>query len=241
MWQLQRGLLVPSAAIHVPSGGGGGGGDPDILTNLVSFWSLDSDGSDSHGSNTLTGVNSPVHTTGGLQGSFMDNGNFRYEISDNADLGYSGDFSVGFWIEPGWAFLNNNAYMVTKNEAAFGGNEWRFRETGTDQVAFTCGSSNTTISSGTLSNSVWNHVVGTFEASTGTMKLYINAVEDASTTGASITRNTNAPFVIGGREGTSSNLRAGYDNVMFSKETWDQTKITWLDNSGAGRAYGDLS
>jgi len=97
-----------------------------------------------------------------------------------------------------------------------------------------------------LSSGTWYHLVGTFDASAGIAKLYLDGTEVATDTDATVdTLTSNAsPFAIGTGAWSKGASNLGYDGKMHACGIWDVTlsadDVTTLYNSGDGGSYSEI-
>jgi len=153
-----------------------------LLTGLVSFWELNGDALDSHGTNngTASGV-----TYGP---AWIDNGAFGTGVLGyiNAGVGTAGDLNItGDMTVAAWIYSNGGAgFIVTRCDANGGTlNTYEFRMQGT-QLQFLIYSGQPICAGGTLQPFVWTHVVGTRIGTA--LKVYMDGglVGSATLTGA---------------------------------------------------------
>ena len=211
-------VLMPVFSSLVASGGGGG--DPDLLTDLVAWYELNSNGNDSTGNYDMTEVNSPAYTSGLLDNCF-DAGGSYFSRAHAAALSPNGSFSVCFWIK-GDTRINANSYYFTKDQAVFRGTEWRIQggsshNTIDFDVARNNGDISASITSGTIASPTsWTFVLGTYDSATNTAELFINNVSQGTdTTHSDPQINSSADLVIGGRTGSASAGACEIDQVGY--------------------------
>jgi len=223
--------------------------DVDQTANLVAFWELnESSGTraDSAGSNDLTDVNT-VTSAVGKQGNAAEFviGNDEYlSIDDNADLGYSGDFSVAGWFYRGSS--GNPDYLMGKGSDVFAENEWLmrtvFESTGIQlrAVVFnTAGSSTIVKVNQDLTANTWYFFTLTFTAATNAITLSINAGTRATGSRSGVARKAH-PFRIGKFGGNAQRWGGRVDEVGFWKRPLTTADEAWLYNSGTGRTYAEI-
>lgn len=225
-----------------------------LIDNLVSYWKLDESSgtrADAHGSNDLTDVNTVAAATGIINdgADFESTNNESLTISDASQVGLdmTDDMSVSLWMKiesfPGskqLAFWDK--YKATANQRSV-----IFQVIGSSQVlecrvwSSTDGNSNSTTTN-TLSAGTWYHIVVTYNASTGAIKIYIDGTEasySTSTTGASNIAQNTENIRIGARS-YDTNINP-FDGIMDEYGVWNKVlssaEVTELYNSGAGLAY----
>jgi hypothetical protein len=115
---------------------------------------------------------------GGASGNFVTAGSYL-NYADHADFDVStGNFTLDFW---GWCAAWDGSQIITgkvKNGAAFSG--WYLGTTaGRNLTLYTNDNTLVITSSGTLTNSAWNHIA--IVTSSGTTTMYINGVSQGTT------------------------------------------------------------
>jgi prepilin-type N-terminal cleavage/methylation domain-containing protein len=229
------GTVQPGDPYALPSG---------LLTNLVSYWSLDEASGvryDAHGSNNLTDNNTVTSVTGkiGNAGVFVKANNETLSIVDGSQIGLDlTTFTFNFWVN----VTDNSQYMsffAKWNHAV--NNQYRFEYTGSNlelYTASTCGSYNYTGSS-----HPWVPVEGrwymlTIDYSGTTAHTYIDGVLVKTATLNRAIQNCAATFMIGGQQSSSSwAADALIDEFGVWSRVLNQTEITSLHNNGFGVQY----
>ncbi len=217
----------------------------DLTIGLKAFWELgEASGTrnDSHGSNHLASVNAVGQAVGkvGDAASFTSASSQELTIADNADLGYSGDFSFAAW------FYNGASQpMASKGSGAFAQNEWSLG------LAFVSGQSlrGTVYQSGgvstaatvptMLSSNTWYLAILTYTASTRAITVSLNAGTRATATLGGDPVRKSHPFQLG-RFNTGF-MSGRLDQVGFWKRTLTTDEEAWLYNSGNGRSYAEVA
>jgi hypothetical protein len=218
---------------------------PDLTIGLKAFWELgEASGArnDSHGSNHLTSVNAVGQAAGkvGDAASFTSTSSQELTIADNADLGYSGDFSFAAW------FYNGASQpMASKGSGAFAQNEWSLG------LAFVSGQSlrGTVYQSGGVSTAAtvptiisantWYLAILTYTASTRAITVSLNAgTRSTATLGGDPVRKSH-PFQLG-RFNTGF-MSGRLDQAGFWKRALTPDEEAWLYNSGNGRSYAEVA
>lgn len=215
-------------------------------TGLVAWWALDGDGTDSHGANDLT--NSGASWVAGLVGSAADleasESDYLY-LADNADLSM-GDIgmTVCAWvqIESGtghpivskWQTAGNREYVLYATASTF---RWLVSHDGSTN-------SSAASWSATYTPGVWYFVVAYHDPTANTLGISVNgaaAVTVSHSTGiyngASRLGVGDSVLLFGGAK-----LDGKIDEVcIYKNRVLTADEIIWLYNSGAGRAYADLT
>ena len=208
---------------------------------------------DSHGSNDLTDNNTVGFGTGIISNAadFEATNSEYLSITDAAqtglDLGSGGtDFSISLWANfeslPGsgtyrtffWKWnsgTNNRQYILDLTNAS-----------GTYKSAVLLSSnglagaySDESVSLGSLSTATWYHIVYVYDASAGTLAVYLNNSLAGTHTGTPTSIfNGNADFWIANGQGFQDGL---LDEIGVWSKALDTTEISQLYNSGAALAY----
>lgn len=223
-----------------------------LATNLVSYWELEeSSGTrvDSHGSNNLSDISTVTSATGkqGNAADFEFSNSERLRITDATQTGLDGmtKLSVSAWVYAEshtatypqivgkWQEASNRCYALCKVGSAY-----RF------YVSQTGGATIATVASITApATGVWHHVVGTFEAGTNNLKIYVNGTLENSATATSISsiHNGTNSFYIGYTDLFASNSAGYWDGLIDEVGVWDKvltaSEVTDLYNSGNGLPY----
>jgi hypothetical protein len=236
--------------------GGGGEGWPSALrSSLVAFWPLSesSDGSgavsraDLAGANTLTDNNTVASTTGlvyPLSANFVAAGSNVEHLSINSNAAVqTGD--IDFWIAAWFAFTTNVftsfPRIVSKNNATSGnreynlgisnGNlEWQLFKATDSSVA-------PAVTAVTLNDT--HFVLAYHNAAANSMGYSLDGAAFVTTTYAgSLQPAGTAPLNIGRRANGDQPANGRIGPVMLGKgHVPSAADVTWLYNSGAGRAY----
>lgn len=231
-----------------PASAGGLG----LQTNLVSFWELENTSwTDAVGSNNMTGGNSPTTTTGRVGNAVQFVGASSQFLThvDNATLRVGGvDFSIAFWA---LADSFPSSMTTMSKGAGFGNAEFsigtEFTGTG-NQFIFSprtnSGSSSNDVPAATFGNlaiTTWYFVVCTYNNSTDTVAISVNA-----TTPDTLHPTLNPPIVnsTGNFEISSSGVLpwdGRIDQVgLWKNRILSSSDITALYNGGAGLSFAQM-
>lgn len=184
-----------------------------LSNGLVGYWKMDEasgNANDSSGNgNTLTNTNSVSYTSGkfGNAGDFeKDSSQYQY-VADNANLSTTGDLSVGGWIKPESVTADIQFNIAGKWDGA---NESYLLAQFGDEIRFYVDSSSNyvTTTASNLTTATWYHVLGIYSASSRTAKIYINGVEQTTTTTGTIPASIGddgGRFGIGAEDSTVDN------------------------------------
>jgi hypothetical protein len=219
-----------------------------LLNNLISYWKLDEasgNAIDSHGSNTLTQVDTPgsaVGKIGNARTVSISDGYFS--IADNADLS-TGDIDLFF---SAWFFPTANP---ASNRGIFGkwftiGNQREYllsHLAPSNQVAFFVsnnGSANTSVTAssfGALSLNQWHYIEAWHNANANEIGVAVNGTENTTAHSTGVFDST-AAFNLGSFNSTGSGAVTGrIDEVGFWKRVLTNDERSALYNNGSGLAY----
>lgn len=211
-------------------------------SSLVAYYQLESSGSDSKGSNTLTGT-APTFTTG----RFGNGGSFASASSqylNGSTFAGSSSWSVSFWYKPG--VTNADQYLVSKDDVStkriFGflhdnANQMTLYAWGTGQAFHQTTSAASGMSAGT-----WYMWTGVWNATNNLVTLYKNG---ASWQTFALTGNQSA-------DTTSNNLTLGRQNAgspgLYLNGMLDDVSIfsraltaREIQQIYQGRSYGEFN
>lgn len=193
----------------------------DITTGLVGWWKYDDangvnpiDSSTGGHSGTLTGTTKPSAITGKVQGALSFDGSTGYvDYGNNFTLATSGaDYSFSAWI---YLYVNpTNGVSFSIVKKATGANAWEFLfdivgfgNNTTPRTDFQMWSTNNPDALGatTLKLNTWYHVVAVRTTSDTSMRVYLNGVQDGSTT-----TNTTGDYSI------TASTEVGRGNITFT-------------------------
>lgn len=205
-----------------------------LLTNIVSYWKLDGNSTDSLGINNGTDTSITYNAGNGIiiqgagftkAGSSLIATAFQFTTGTNAK-------SFSIWIKPtasllrGWAIGGgvdsaNNAFGLFLGTDGTG-----------DLVFFGNGGAND-LSITTISGGVWSHVVVTYDGTT--LTAYVNGSSAASAlrTLATSAGNTN----IGRRTDNTASWDGAIDEVGVWSRALTAGEVTQLYNGGVGLQY----
>lgn len=219
-----------------------------LLSGLVAYWKLDSDGTDSTGSYSLTPVSSPYFTQDGIVGNCFSNdtASSKYLRITNSGL-YSETLTVSLWYKSTntvssrrMLFLGAGDFFSTN--ATF---EIYFSSAAT--VALNVRTNPTTTSARTLTyfaaantNTVWHHVAAVIMPSAA--YLWVDGTARATgTLDASLATCTQYRFTVGATSADSPNVANAWgnnlDEISLHHRALSTNEIQTLYNSGAGRTH----
>ena len=224
-----------------------------LLTGLISYWNLDEasgDAVDAHGSNDLTNVSSATYGAAKINNGVILNGSDQYlTIADGAQSGLdiTGNLTLAFWIN--FSSYNGSTGYMPLGKADFVAADTRayyieFNISGSNKFDFEAGDGSSSVRQGVSwspSTGVWYHLAVVYTTAAGSVKFYVDGVQQGATQTGFPTSiaNTSAAFQIGaGLDGAQSYFINGMiDEVGVWARALSGAEITALYNSGAGLAY----
>jgi len=217
-----------------------------LIDNIVSYWKLDGDSTDSADSNDGTISGATYTTSGKINGCYsFDGSNDKITIGTPTNLDLSEtDYSISVWFYADTSSANR-IIIGTDDGGAHSGIVLRFSSSETVQFFQVIqGSSEGGFIYGSITSSVlatgWHHVVATKTSANG-MILYI----DGSSAGTDTSANAKADigsytrdWMIGARDSTSPfYFDDKIDEVGIWTRALSSTEVTSLYNSGDGFQY----
>jgi hypothetical protein len=199
-------------------------GGNDGATNLLAHMNGANAGTtfidSSIAANTLTAVNATTSTARSKwfdsSGSF--NGTNAFVKTSGTSWTFAGDFTLEAWIFQ----TSQGAVQVILGTNTDATNDWEFSINASNQIQFVAGT--VTHSTGTISANTWTHVAAV--RSSGTLKLYINGVNDGSGTP---TLTSNGAFLsIGARGDVASPIQFFTGNMQEVRVS--STLARWTAN-----------
>ena len=236
-----------------------------LSEGLVGYWKMDeatngASATDSSGnSSTLTDSGTVARTGGkfGYASDFeMSSSQYQYTV-DNTILSITGSLTLSAWIRP--ESTTSGIYnIIAKWDGA--NESYRLVQNG-DEIRLELDSSGNyqETSSSNLSSSTWYHVVGVYDSSSQTAKIFINGVEATSTTTGTIPSSIGddiSRFHIGAEDSssTASNFYDGIiDEVRIYNRTLSPAEVKnlynwapgpigwWKMDEGSGQTLADSS
>lgn len=201
----------------------GGKSINELNQNLIGHWKMDlstagSNAIDASQNNpNLTNVNSTAPGNGRfLYGADLelDSSNYFY-TADSAILSLTGNITLAAWINPESTTANTHFDIIGKWD---GSNESYLLAQYGDELRFYIDSSNNYVetSAANLAPSTWYHVVGVYHAASQTAKIFVNGIEQTTTTTGTIPSSIgddSGRFHIGAEDSTTSATNF-YDGII---------------------------
>ena len=216
-------------------------------TGLVSWWPLDEesgDRADSHGSNHLSPVAAPGNATGKVgSGVDLESSSNQYltiAAAAQTGLGSAGSFSFGAWYKIESALVTQ--FICSKRTT--GAAEWTMTNTSDGSNScymYLAPSFVPLVVPGVFAAATWVFVVVGYNSATGRACVSVNGAAPTTavrTYGGLAT----APFSIGyDLSGGLAKFDGVIDEAFYYTRWLSDDELSWLYNSGSGRAYAETS
>lgn len=194
-------------------------------SGLVGHWALDEPSGtftfdSSASANNGNTVGTPTWTTGKLDGALTLNGSSQYVTL--ADIDVATTITLEAWVRPSATQTSKviskfSGSSDTQGNISLASNVPSFTIT-------TGGTLRTATAGAALSNSVWTHLVATYDGATA--KLYVNGVEAASTAATGAIATNTYVWTVGRDANASSNYFNGtVDNVKIFSTALDGAQV----------------
>lgn len=220
---------------------------------LVSWWALEETSgnrADSHGSNTLTDVNTVGSAAGkvGIAADFETSATEELKAADNSDLsiGGNGPMTIGAWVYA--ESMADDRGVMGKWSAAGPGSEYVLAAYNAGFVFAARNSSDTQVTIfestvGAPATATWYFVVAWYDPADGKLRIQVNnqiASVSASALSGGI-RDGSQTFRLGGYNLSSPRWDGLIDEAFLSKRVYTADEREWLYNSGSGRSYTEVN
>lgn len=229
-----------------------------LLPDLASWWELnETTGTrvDSHGTNDMTPGAAASYTTGkkGNAGLCTDSTSSFFYCTNPTGLNTGdNDWAVTLWVN-----MTNLTTALLDAIFSISDTSWSSNSDGgmhigqrndTDMfdLSIRVGSTRNNVNASTFgvpSTGTWYFIYAYHDASEKTIGISVNGgtIDTNTYTGTANTKTGNVSI---GRMSSAGSvtyaLDGAVDEVAFFNRTLTSEEVTWLYNSGAGRAYGDL-
>lgn len=210
------------------------GGHSTLADDLVSYWALDGDATDSHGSNNGT-VSGATFTTGFLgQCADFDGINDKIYVGDDTTLDLNKDWTIQYWYYLDSKVTNSRFYHKSSSGGAYALS--MFAYDANHALFFNDGGYRYVTSSIAMSTGAWVHVVWTRNAS-GHFKAYINNTGSSTvTTQTGNIINTTGDLNFGQEQGGAT-INGRMCHIAIWARVLTSGEVSDLYNSGSGLAY----
>jgi hypothetical protein len=244
------------AAVSGGGSGGGtsGGGGSFPGTAPTEYWDFDEASGDRIGE--VIGIHlaasAEIGSAAGLQNNCVTFQSGAPAVmgllstSDTTDLAYStgADWSVAYWYKSasfntGYDSPQVEHWLTDSMHNYYG--SWYFDLQFNVAVDDASGDDSEFLHTWSESNGTWHLVVFTYDASAGVIEMFINTASEGTGTGTvTMVSATHGYFEIGNSFSVNANGGSIDELALWLNYELTPTDITWLYNSGAGRAYSDF-
>jgi len=246
-------LFLPVGIVQQQAISVGGGGPSSLLTDLVSWWTLDETAAnirvDSHGVNHLADNYTMQHDTGKISNAAKytrTTGNYLSKAATHGLEAGDRDFSVAGWVKLGTDSLVSMAGVGQYGSSAPANNDWAlWRHTSSSgYFRFTVADSSfhTLLAStfGTPSLATWYFLYAYYDSVADEMGISVN--DGTVDTVGSITapNDTGNIFLLGGNLTGAGDYDGLMDEMAFWTKVLTADEVTELYNAGAGITHSDL-
>ncbi len=227
-----------------------------LRIGLVSYYTFDTNGTDSKALNNGTLVGTPTFTAAKISNGLTLNGTTQYvTLTDNDSLSFGNAgvdraFSFSGWIKSN--SLAGTNYIIAKRLAAALEYQFAIDSSGRTVITlFSAGAGSITLGAAapisSFSTGVFKHLVCTYDGSKtyAGLKIYIDGVLQVTTDVSSGSpyagmNNTAVNAYVGGF-GATAGLNGIIDEFGIWSKALTQSAVTSLYNSGSGLPYGSFT
>jgi hypothetical protein len=218
-----------------------------LTDNIISYWSMDEtsgvryDGLTSCGGSgcDLSDTNTVGYATGkiGNAASFDSDNNEYFTHADHDDLSLGSSFSFAGWVNP--SSVSGDQIFFTRDDAG-ATRDFAVRTSGSNLYFVVYDGGSTPICAafvGTITANAWNFVAATYDESTDTCSVSINAGtqnQNNDYSGTGDTSNSNLAIHVGVRQDGYGEFDGLLDEWGFWKRALSTTEIGYLYNGSAG-------
>jgi len=187
----------------------------------------------SRSGNNLTCTSCPTITTGKF-GKAYDYAGTSFINTSPVNLGFTGSFTVGFWVNPdvsSWIDIlgkkNNNGWWITQNGATF-------------EFYYSNGGNFLTVSaSGTAQVGVWTHVTAVHDAINNIDYIYIDGVESKNNTGRTTDPASDGGFRVGGTDSYPTDWDGQIDEIRIWNRSLTANEVYQIYTSNLNKYDAD--
>jgi hypothetical protein len=222
-------------------------------TNLEHWWSLDETSGaryDAHASADLTDVNTVGYATGKISNAaaFVAANTERLTINSQASLQFGNEaFSLGCWCK--FATLTEQMVLMGKFNYTNSTSEYVLKyETGSqNKIAFDVSAGGQSFTThrwiGTIATDTWYFVYAAHDPDNDIEILSVNAGSFQTKAYSAGCNAGTSKFQLGAMDDTAYPfyLNGYLDEAFLYRRLLTLDEVTWLYNSGAGRAYADVN
>ena len=209
-----------------------------LKTNLVSYWKLNGNSTDSVGGNNGTDLNITYSAGNGKIKQGAGFNGLTSNILVGTGLNNAGSFSLSLWLKGG----ANNLYCFGKG--ASGDYEYDMfassnyfgctMRQNTDAVYMTITGGSKNIIDGN-----WHHCVAVYDSTVPSLKVYVDGVLDGTSTSATGSRVSGGvtPVWIGGRYDSAALWNGAVDECAYWSRVLTKLEVRQLYNGKSGLSY----
>lgn len=263
-WFKKNGILVPGGILavtgiaqaqrHLPviaaKKAAGGSSDSPGKADLVAYWRLEEASgtrTDEQGTVNLTDNNTVTQATG-LQGNAadFDSANSEYlSATDPSQMEFiDEDWCMNFWVK--FDTFTSNRDLVTKYSTSGANREYMLRyNNSTSRFQFFVsnnGTSTTSVSADTFgvpSTGTWYMIYAYHDSVNNEIGISVNnGIIDTAAHSTGMNQGT-ADFMLGYRA-SGAYHNGQLDEVGLWFKVFSAANLTWMYNSGSGRAYSEI-
>lgn len=161
-------------------------------SGLISYWRLEEEASpysdQQSGHDATVGLSAPMQTDGKIgNGLSFDGVDNSLKISDDADFDWANgqSFAIEFWVKLNSISTTSNMVFIGRDENSGNLHWWIGANVNTSTLVWWLIDSDgdaQSLSGPSLSLGTWNHIIATYNASTGLRALYVNGAPANSAT-----------------------------------------------------------
>jgi formylglycine-generating enzyme required for sulfatase activity len=211
----------------------------EVVVNLVAYWKLDGDATDSAGSNHGT-IYGATPATGQIDGALSFDGLDDYvEIPYDPDLGLADKISIAAWIKIG--DIGKLSPVISKGTGPSGTINYELYVYGPLNFHFWVPGWHRAVSEKKITDIEWHHVAATYDRTE--ICLYIDGILDSCTSETTAMVNNNEDIYLGAKMSSwpFDYLNGLLDEVAVYNQALSAEEIKSLYNAGlAGQEYGPL-
>lgn len=220
-----------------------------LLTNLQAYWKFDESSGDAvdSSSNGNTFVATSIR---GYVAAKINNGvdlekasSDSMTAADSASLSLTGDATWSWWenLESLFSGGDTDMFILTKSIGGVGllSYQLRWNNQGSNNMTLFISSNLVTQGSAMVTflptTGIFQHIVLTFKASTGTMELWVNGISQGSATGTLPTSIADSTSAL--RLGNAGEIDGIFDEMGIWSRVLTSIEIGQLYNAGLGLSY----
>lgn len=169
--------------------------------------------------------------------SFAGSSSSYIAVPHSSSLDITGSFTIEAWVNP--VNVGSPSAQIILQKRLAGNNGYTLYLT-SGKVAIRTNSSTRLIGKTAISNNQWTHIAGSYSSSSGTFRVFINGVQDTTTTVASANPTTNSDSVLIG-VGSNNPFNGKMDEIRIWNLSFVETDIQQLMRLSLGTNSGYYS